>query len=400
MPEGGSGVKAPTGLPVPRLVYDPRCMRISRLKLENWMNFRSVDLPLDRRVFVVGPNASGKSNLLDSIRFLRDVADPEGGFQRAVRERGGISQIRSLHARRQPNVVIEVELEGNAHWAYRLEMGQDNLRRAQIKSELVRKNGVAFRRRPDDNDRADPSRLSQTHLEQVSANHDFREVAEELGEIRYLHIVPQLVRDPDRAVRRSHDPYGSDFLEQIARTPKKTLTARLRSINEALRVAVPQLRELKLEPDERGVPHLRGLYEHWRPNAGWQNERQFSDGTLRLIGLLWAFLEGSAPLLLEEPELSLHAAVVRHVPAMMITAGRKVGRQVIVSTHSADLLSDPGIAAEEVILLEPTAEGTSAQLAASNRQVKALLESGMPMGLVVLPVTSPPSAMQLSLFSA
>jgi hypothetical protein len=55
-------------------------MRFTHLKLENWRNFLSADLPLLQRAFVVGPNASGKSNLLDAFRFLRDVADPQGGW--------------------------------------------------------------------------------------------------------------------------------------------------------------------------------------------------------------------------------------------------------------------------------------------------------------------------------
>ncbi|HEC14719.1 MAG TPA: chromosome segregation protein SMC, partial [Rhodospirillales bacterium] len=47
-------------------------MRVLRLSLENWRNFRKVDVPLQQRVFIAGPNASGKSNLLDAIRFLQD----------------------------------------------------------------------------------------------------------------------------------------------------------------------------------------------------------------------------------------------------------------------------------------------------------------------------------------
>ena len=54
-------------------------MIITRLKLENWRNFTFVDIPLRERAFVIGPNASGKSNLLDAIRFLRDVAKRDGG---------------------------------------------------------------------------------------------------------------------------------------------------------------------------------------------------------------------------------------------------------------------------------------------------------------------------------
>src|SRR5205807_10584326 len=86
-------------------------MRITHLRLENWKNFKEVDLPLQRRAFVVGPNASGKSNLLDAIRFLRDLSHAEGGYQRAVRPRGGVSRIRCLHARAQPNVALQVTLQ-------------------------------------------------------------------------------------------------------------------------------------------------------------------------------------------------------------------------------------------------------------------------------------------------
>ncbi len=53
-------------------------MRFARLRLQNWKNFRSVDVPLEPRMFLVGPNASGKSNLLDVFRFLRDIAKPKG----------------------------------------------------------------------------------------------------------------------------------------------------------------------------------------------------------------------------------------------------------------------------------------------------------------------------------
>jgi predicted ATPase len=84
-------------------------MIISRVILTNWRNFRSADIPLGRRAFLVGPNASGKSNFLDAFRFLRDIAKSEGGgLQKAVSERGGISKIRCLAARRDPQVGIEV----------------------------------------------------------------------------------------------------------------------------------------------------------------------------------------------------------------------------------------------------------------------------------------------------
>ncbi|MFW5773293.1 MAG: AAA family ATPase, partial [Tangfeifania sp.] len=48
-------------------------MIISRIKLKNWKNFKEIDVQLRNRIFIVGPNASGKSNFLDVFRFLRDI---------------------------------------------------------------------------------------------------------------------------------------------------------------------------------------------------------------------------------------------------------------------------------------------------------------------------------------
>jgi hypothetical protein len=167
---------------------------------------------------------------------------------------------------------------------------------------------------------------------------------------------------------------------------------------DALRVAVPQLKELELWRDDRGTPHLRGKYEHWRPQGAWQTEEQFSDGTLRLLGLLWATLDGKGPLLLEEPELSLHPEVVRFIPQMFARIQRRSGRQILVSTHSADLLRDDGIGLDEVLLLQPGAEGTSVRPASSFVEIRALLEGGLSLADAVIPRTRPEKADQLMLF--
>jgi hypothetical protein len=235
-------------------------------------------------------------------------------------------------------------------------------------------------------------------LEQVNVNQAFREVADFLASVRYLHIVPQLVREPDRSVGRRNDPFGGDFLEQLARTPEKTRNAWLRRIRDALRVAVPQLNELELWRDVRGTPHLRGKYEHWRPQGAWQTEEHFSDGTLRLMGLLWATLAGAGPLLLEEPELSLHPDVVRFIPQMFARIQRRTGRQILISTHSMDLLRDDGIGLDEVLLLEPGTEGTSIAPAGNVREIRDLLQGGLNLAEAVMPRKRPERAQQLTLF--
>lgn len=108
---------------------------------------------------------------------------------------------------------------------------------------------------------------------------------------------------------------------------RRRRNAWLRRTSDALRLAAPQLKELDLWRDVRGTPHLRGKYEHWRPQGAWQTQEQFSDGTLRLMGLLWIALAGGGPLLLEEPELNFHPEVIRYIPQMFSrSSGVPVGR--------------------------------------------------------------------------
>ena len=378
-----------------------RTLRFAMLHLENWRNFARIRTPLQRRVFLVGPNASGKSNLQDAFRFLHDIVSVGGGFQDAVRRRGGVSRLRCLAARNPSNVAIGVDItdEANTAWSYELRFAQDSRQRPLVRTERVSKNGEILLVRPDPRDKEDAERLTQTYLEQVNVNREFRDVADFFESVRYLHLVPQLVREPDRSVGRRNDPYGGDFLEQVARTPEKTQRARLRRIRDALRVAVPQLKELELWRDVRGTPHIRGKYEHWRPQGAWQTEDQFSDGTLRLLGLLWSILDGDGPLLLEEPELSLHPEVIRYLPQMMSRIQGQTGRQVLVSTHSTDLLHDEGIGLDEVLLLLPGEEGTEVKQAAELEDVRALLEGGATLAETVIPKTRPTNAAQLTLFS-
>jgi predicted ATPase len=172
----------------------------------------------------------------------------------------------------------------------------------------------------------------------------------------------------------------------------------LRSIEKALRAAVPQLKNLTHAKDEAGVPHLEALYEHWRPNAGLQREDQFSDGTLRLIGLFWSLLDGDAPLLLEEPELSLHSEIVKKLPALFSRLQRRRNRQLVVSTHSWDLLSEKGIGGEEVLVLTPGAEGAEVRLASNITDVRDLLDSGLSIADAALARTAPVGSEQLNLF--
>ncbi len=366
----------------------------SHLYLDNWRNFTRVEADLQRRMLLVGPNASGKSNLLDALRFLSELVAPGGGLQEAVRRRGGVSRLRCLAARQHSEVAIAVRIAGEdaPDWEYAIEFSQENLCKPAICRERVTCGGNELLNRPDEQDLADPERLTQTFLEQAAANREFREVAEFLASVRYVHPVPQIIREPGQR----GDTHCGGLIAQIASAAESTRDSRLRRILHTLRDAVPHLQRLELWNDAHGTPHLRARHGHWRPQGAWHTEDQLSDGTLRLMAILWAALDGAGPLLVEEPELSLHPEVIRGLLPMFAGIQRRSGRQLFISTHSADLVEDERIPLEDVLLLVPGEEETSVRPAAAHNDLRALLDG-------TLTEAAPPAPFdedQLELFGA
>ena len=385
-------------------------MIISKIELFNWKNFHRCEVGVQERCFVVGANAAGKSNFIDALRFLRDVAKQGGGLQTAVRVRGGITKIRCLAAREQSNVKLAIELsESDSRelcWHYELNFKHTGggIRENQVK--IVSEKVFSGREQRYVLDRSaetlgeDEETLKYTYLEQPNANKDFRVIQQFLQNVEYLNVVPQMVRESASSSYSGdkEDYYGRNFLKRLALLNDNTRRSYFRKINEFLKLAVPQLEELSFVKDEIGVPHLEARYVHWRTRGSKQQEMQFSDGTLRLIGFLFALIDSNGVLFLEEPEINLHPGIVAQFPEFIakIQRVKKGGRQVFITTHSYDILSNEGIAPEEVLLLTNSPEGTEVEVLSNVEKAKNILAAGFSMADVVMPLTKPWSIESMS----
>jgi len=378
-------------------------MVVRRLILQNWRNFQNADVSFTNRTFIVGSNASGKSNLLDVFRFLRDITKQAGGLQYAVESRGGIKKIRCLSARNISNIKIEIHLSENLSeeikWKYVLSIahtgGGIKKSQATILEEKVwsGNNQKWIMSRVTSDSREDAETLKFTHIEQITANKKFREIASFFNDIQYLNVVPLLIREADSYLlsKDKEDFYGRNFLEKISKMNEKTKNSYFRRINEVLKIAVPQLEELRFVKDDRGVPHIEARYNHWRATGSKQREDQFSDGTLRLIGFLWALLDGTETVLLEEPEINLHSEIIKQLPEFISKLQKKRSgkRQVILTTHSYDLLDNETIGPKEVVVLIPTKEGTKLKAANDVDSIRELIKAGFTIAEATNPTTKP-----------
>lgn len=95
--------------------------------------------------------------------------------------------------------------------------------------------------------------------------------------------------------------------------------------------------------------------------------------------------------------MSLHPAVIQHIPAMFARVRRASRRQFLVSTHAADLLRDEGIGLDEVLVLQPAQEGTEVRLAQDFDEVRTRVTNGVSLADVVIPRTRPAHVEQLTL---
>jgi len=379
-------------------------MRVTHVSASNWRNFRNLSFNIERRLYVVGPNASGKSNLLDIFRFLRDIAMEGGGLSHAVWQRGGLHKIRSLFSRGHNAGAVSIEIglaNGDESWRYRLSIASDVNDRGQVflTEEIVEHNNVIILSRPDDNDIDDPLRMTQTHLEQIGWNKDFRVLADFLASVRYFHPVPQIIREPASVGVDAGRDYGASLIEEmgnisdaiVAQTGMASIRKRL---VEALRSAIPDFSFMDVRQDFSGRTHLMMHSEKWDevPFTSSEDPRAFldesdiSDGTLRLIGLLWPIVtaqtEGGV-YLLEEPEISLNNAIVRQIPRILAVAQRDHDMQTIISTHATSMLDDDDIRSEEVLILRPTELGTVAHLLSEISATFGEVTSGLPLSDII-----------------
>ncbi len=376
-------------------------MFISRIKLYNWKNFNNVEVELPERVFIVGANASGKSNFLDAIRFLRDIVTSGIGFQHAVIvERGGLKKIRSLSARKKTDIVIEVDLSDSdsreRKYRYSLEFNNTGGGIRDIEPFVKKEEFEDFRSgktiiRETSGEDIEEKRI--TWLEQPTQNREFREISTFFREIQYLNIVPAMIRDASSIVfsKGKEDFYGRNFIERMSSLNTRTKNSYLSKIGAILHFAVPQFSGLSIDKDAKGIPHLNTVFEHWCAKGNKQSEDQLSDGTIRLIGFLWALLDGNETVMLEEPEINLHTEIIKQFPEFIskLQKRKKGNRQVIITTHSYEILNNDSISPDEILIIETGNEGSLIKTVSSIPDAKAEMDIGLSAAEVSISRTKP-----------
>lgn len=319
-----------------------------------------------------------------------------------------MEKIRSLSANTNTNISIDATIILNwIAWRYKLVINkkqklsgisEEKSSRAYIKEEIIERNGnnIWEIRKPTGTN----SDLV-TFLETPFKNEEFKDLVDYFGDIDLLHIVPQMVKERQikDTEKKELDMYGRNFIEKIWRTAKQTREKYLNQITRSLKWAISNFEELILDQDTNSwVFHLVARFKNWRAPTAKHNELFLSDWTIRLIWILWTLLQKKSwILLIDEPEISLHTAIIRSLPKIIAQIQMTSWIQVIVTTHSYEFISnDAWIQTKDIFTVIPGENWkNSIESLDKRRDAKDLLTSWFSYQETLTSITSSQTCLEL-----
>lgn len=334
---------------------------LTRIVLRNYKSIGNCDVRLGPLTFLVGANGSGKSNFLDALHLVRDALT--GSLDNALNERGGLTEVRRRSSG-HPNhfgVRLEFLLPDGQRGYYAFNIGALQGRGYEVQTEecvigAIGK-GPFFRvERGQLQASSEPTFPAVTSdrlaLVSVSGMAVFRPVFDAFGAMGFYNLNPKLMREPQKPQDgRLLKPVGENIasvvghLERVAPENLALIQAYLQTVVPMVhgveRKQIGPLETLEFRQDMAGSKHP------WRFPA-----QNMSDGTLRALGVLTALFQSNrdvSPLLIgiEEPETALHPAASAALRAALSKASEHT--QVIVTSHSPDLLDDRSIAPDNFL---------------------------------------------------
>lgn len=336
---------------------------LTRVVLRNYRSIAACDLALGPVTFLVGANGSGKSNFLDALRLVSDSLNTS--LDHALRERGGIQEVRRRSSGHPTHFGIRLDfaLPDGRHGRFAFEVAARARGEFVVKEErcalgeahYVVREGVVEQAAGTVLPAAVADRL---YLVNAAGLPQFRPVFDALSLMGFYNVSPDRMRDlqaPDKGELLRRD--GSNLASVIARLERPENAATKARISEYLSRVVPGL--VGFEPKRVGHMEtlefrqiVEGSSDAWRFPA-----IDMSDGTLRALATLVALFQSGADhrvfvVGLEEPETALHPAAAGVLRDCIIEASRHV--QIIVTSHSPDLLDDASVGPEMIRAVEST----------------------------------------------
>jgi predicted ATPase len=328
--------------------------RFLRLHLTNFLSYRSAVLEFGDLVALVGPNASGKSNAVAAIKLLREI--PFHGLPTAIARRGGFDQLRHRSLGHPYNPALrldfimpgaeqesyyELRLSAVAGKRYEVKQERADIRERDSRYKFTNMSGLLTwtESLPGGEQYASPADRpirvppGQSGVSGGGPSYASYILGEVLQSMQTVEINPARVGDlQEPSSTREFEPDGSNTAS-IFETMEPG--ARTELIDE-LSAIVPGLDRIELRRLADKV--TLAFYQDTGKGRREFLAKQMSDGTLRAFSVLLAMLQPARPALLviEEPEIAIHLGALRTL--VDILQQQSAECQVLITTHSADII--------------------------------------------------------------
>lgn len=348
-------------------------MEFGRLHLRNFLSLRDASIELGKFNVFIGPNASGKSNILKALRLLRNHV------------RFGIPVIEEPALLREPKIPfgdlvynfdryedVEVEAEiksGDDEFSYKLKLSAKGysetivrgsevlyehsserpMFRYKAKNGEIKKAGsgsisaILVLRSPEGGIEERHPLLYQTGLKALPSDADeaVLKVSEFLRGVNVFRLDPVSIRFSNKISEEPAIRYDGSNLARYLLSLYLERRKDFGRVEDVIRGLVPEVDEV--------VPHIEGdAVEIWLKSEGLSlplRPNYVSDGTLRLLAIASILNGGFSLVALEEPENHVHPYLLE----ALVDLARSSPSQVIFTTHSPYLLNH--LKPEEVFLV-------------------------------------------------
>lgn len=201
-----------------------------------------------------------------------------------------------------------------------------------------------------------------------------------LAGIRYIHPNPKKMLE--RADRYDPD-HGTGFFQHAGRFSDQQLDAVVDRIRPIMASVVPEIPNLSYQRMGLGTELVFYSDTPVRGASGVYSHEQFSEGTLRLLGLLFDLAtlpRDTSVVLIEEPETFLQASVVRSLPSLLAEVAMNRDVQMVISTHSPELIDSELVLPSQVLMLRSENGETMGQLLSESNdpRIKAVVSARLP----------------------
>lgn len=324
--------------------------RITRVELKNYKSFRHCDVSLENVTFLIGPNSAGKSNFLDALKFVSDaLLQP---LNHVLEARGGIPIVFHRSTSGQADRIrIRLTFEVGSHsYVYGFSLVSTPQGYCHFEDEFCEMDGCRMKMAE-----GAPLRADRLQLPYFAAGENGRAPMEFLAGMHFYSPEPQRLRGGmpvggGRILNRDASNLG-DVLKRIQEESPEAAER----IRQYLTAIVPGLKSAEVVSYRNTANFLIFDRLCGTEDMATTNE-QASDGTLRALAILVALFQTSLKnpqvtvIGVEEPENSLHPAASGVLFEAMQEAGASA--QILVTTHSADLLDRKEAASDSILAVE------------------------------------------------